>query len=188
MKGCDSSVSAPGTWDGYSITRIPFGQEICVTGIQLIRAFCILANGGRLVRPFIVRAIVDHDGRIEELNRPPAPVGYIVKPEIAEWLVKDALVRVVKEGTGKRAKLNEWQVFGKTGTANIAKADARGYSERHYMASFMAGAPAEDPAIVVLVSVRNPKKSLGKGYTGGLVASPAVKRIIERTLTYLGVE
>jgi cell division protein FtsI/penicillin-binding protein 2 len=181
-------LRAPGTWDGYSITRIPFGQEICVTGIQLIRAFCILANGGRLVRPFIVRAIVDHDGRIEELNRPPAPVGYIVKPEIAEWLVKDALVRVVKEGTGKRAKLNEWQVFGKTGTANIAKADARGYSERHYMASFMAGAPAEDPAVVVLVSVRNPKKSLGKGYTGGLVASPAVKRIIERTLTYLGVE
>ncbi|MEJ2702666.1 MAG: penicillin-binding transpeptidase domain-containing protein, partial [Sedimentisphaerales bacterium] len=88
----------------------------------------------------------------------------------------------------KRAKLDKWQVFGKTGTANIAKSDARGYSDRDYMASFMAGAPAEDPAIVVLVSVRKPNRALGRGYTGGLVASPAVKRIIERTLTYLGVE
>ena len=180
----------PGTWDGYSVTRIPFGQEICVTGIQLIRAFCILANGGRLVRPFIVRAIVDHNGQIKELNRPPSPVGYIIKPEIAEWLVNVALTGVVNEvgGTGKRAKLEKWQVFGKSGTANIARSDARGYSKRDYMASFMAGAPVEDPAIVVLVSIRKPNLSLGKSYTGGVVSSPVVAKIIERTLTYLGVE
>jgi cell division protein FtsI/penicillin-binding protein 2 len=178
----------PGTWDGYSVTRIPFGQEICVTGIQLIRAFCILANGGCLVRPFLVRAIVDHDGQIRDLNRPPPPVGYIIKPEVAEWLVTEALSRVVSEGTGKRAKLDRWQVFGKTGTANIALSDARGYSDRDYMASFMAGAPAEDPAVVVLVSIRKPNRSLGKGYAGGVVASPVGARIIERTLNYLGVE
>lgn len=183
----------PGTWTGYSVTRIPFGQEICVTSIQLIRAFCILANGGRLVRPFIIRAIVDHDGQIKEHNRPlgpgpPTPVGYILKPDVAEWLVHEALTRVVNEGTGKRAKLDKWQLFGKTGTANIARADARGYSDRDYMASFMAGAPLDDPAIVVLVSIRKPNRSLGKGYEGGVVASPVAKKIIERTLTYLGIE
>jgi len=178
----------PDAWNGYSVTRIPFGQEICVTGIQLIRAFCILANGGRLVRPFMVRAIVDHNGQIKDLKRPPPPVGYIIKPEVAEWLLTKVLTRVVNEGTGKRAKLDKWQVFGKTGTANIALSNSRGYSKSNYMASFMAGAPAEDPAIVVLVSIRKPNKALGKGYEGGVVASPVGAKIIERTLTYLGVE
>jgi cell division protein FtsI/penicillin-binding protein 2 len=175
-------------WDGYSVTRVPFGQEICVTGIQLIRGFCILANGGRLVRPFLVRAIVDNDGNITELKRPPPPVGYIIKNEVAKWIVRSAMTGVVNEvgGTGKRAKLDKWQVFGKTGTANIARSDGRGYSEHDYMSSFVAGAPAKDPAIVVLVSVRKPNRSLGKGYTGGVVAAPVAAKIIEKTLTYLG--
>jgi cell division protein FtsI/penicillin-binding protein 2 len=98
------------------------------------------------------------------------------------------MVGVVNEGTGRRAQLEEWQVFGKTGTANIAKSDSRGYSDRDYVASFVAGAPVEDPAIVVLVSIRKPNRSLGKGYTGGPVASPVAKNIIRNTLNYLGVE
>jgi len=172
-------------WTGYSVTRIPFGQEITVTAIQLVRAFCILANRGRLVRPFLVKAIVDNDGEITELKRPLPPVGYVVKPEVAEWVVSDAMVGVVNEGTGERAKLDKWQVFGKTGTANIAKSDERGYSDSDYVASFIAGAPAEDPSVVVLVSIRKPNKKLGKGYTGGVVASPVAGKIIEKTLNYL---
>jgi len=172
-------------WTGYSVTRIPFGQEITVTAIQLVRSFCILANHGRLVRPFLVKAIVDNDGKITELKQPLPPVGYIVKPEVAEWIVSDALVGVINEGTGKRAKLGKWQVFGKTGTANIAKSDEPGYSDSDYVASFIAGAPADDPAIVVLVSIRKPNKKLGKGYTGGVVASPVAGKIVEKTLNYL---
>ena len=183
----DGLLRPPDTWDGYSITRIPWGHEICVTGMQLVRAFCILANGGRLVRPFLVRAIVDNDGNITVLKRPPPPVGYIVKPEIAKWIVTEALTGVVNEGTGKRAQLEKWQVFGKTGTANIALSNARGFSDQDYVASFLAGAPADDPAIVVLVSIRKPNRSLGKGYEGGRVASPVAAKIIEKTLTYLGV-
>jgi cell division protein FtsI/penicillin-binding protein 2 len=184
----DGLLRPADTWTGYSVTRIPFGQEICVTGMQLIRAFCILANGGRLVRPFLVRAVVDNDGNITELKRPLAPVGYIIKNEIAKWIVENAMTGVVNEvgGTGKRAQLDKWKVFGKTGTANIARSDGRGYSERDYMSSFVAGAPAKDPAIVVLVSVRKPNRSLGKGYTGGVVAAPVAAKIIEKTLTYLG--
>jgi cell division protein FtsI (penicillin-binding protein 3) len=172
-------------WDGYSVTRIPFGQEITVTAIQLVRAFCILANHGRLVRPFLVKAIVDNDGEITELKRPLPPIGYVVKPEVAEWIISDAMVGVINEGTGKRAKLDKWQVFGKTGTANIAKSDERGYSDSDYVASFIAGAPVEDPTIVVLVSIRKPNKKLGKGYNGGVVASPVAAKIVEKTLNYL---
>jgi cell division protein FtsI/penicillin-binding protein 2 len=174
-------------WTGYSVTRIPFGQEISVTAVQLVRAFCILANGGHPVRPFVVRAIVDNEGEIVKLKRPPPPVGFVVNPEVAQWIVGDAMVGVVNEGTGKRAKLKGWQVFGKTGTANIAKSNERGYSESEYVASFVAGAPAEDPAVVVLVSIRKPNIKLGKGYTGGRVASPAAGKILEKTLNYLGV-
>jgi cell division protein FtsI/penicillin-binding protein 2 len=172
-------------WTGYSVTRIPFGQEICVTAMQLVRGFCILANGGRLVNPYLVKAIVDNNGEIIQARHPAAPVGYLIKREVADWIVQDCLVGVVNEGTGTRAKLKKWQVFGKTGSANIALADDRGYSEDNYIASFICGAPAEDPQIVVLVSIRKPNKKLKKGYTGGVVASPVAAAIVEKTLTYL---
>lgn len=176
-------------WTGYSITRIPYGHEITVTAIQVVRAFCMLANGGRVVHPFLVRAIVGNDGEIVKLKRPDPGVALVVKPEVARWIVTDALVGVVNEkkngGTGWRAKLDKWQVFGKTGTANIAKSDQKGYSDSDYIASFVAGAPAEDPAVIVLVSIRKPNKKLGKGYTGGAVASPVAGKIIEKALTYL---
>ncbi len=172
-------------WTGYSVTRIPFGQEISVTAIQLVRAFCILANGGRLVRPYLVKAIVGSNGEIIQLKRPTSTIGYVVKPEVAEWIVQVAMAGVVNEGTGRRAKLDGWQVFGKTGTANIAKSGERGYSESDYVASFVAGAPAEEPAVVVLVSIYKPNVKLAKGYTGGTVAAPVAAGILEKTLNYL---
>ena len=171
-------------WTGYSVTRVPFGQEISVTAIELVRAFCILANGGRLVKPFIVKAIVDSDGDIVELKGSGTQVGFVVKPETANWIVRDALVGVINEGTGRKAKLEKWQLFGKTGTAQLAKSDGRGYSDTDYVASFIAGAPAEEPEVVVLVSIRKPNIKLGKGYTGGTVAAPVVGRILEKTLNY----
>jgi cell division protein FtsI/penicillin-binding protein 2 len=130
--------------------------------------------------------VVDSDGKITRLNRPQqANVGFVVKPEVARWITTDAMTGVVNEGTGKKAKLEKWQVFGKTGTANIARSDQKGYDEESYIASFIAGAPAEDPAVMVLVSIRKPNKRLGRGYTGGVIAAPVVAEIIEKTLTYL---
>ncbi len=180
-----------GDWTGYSVTRIPFGQEISVTSIQLVRAFCVLASGGRLVQPFLVRAVVDSNGKIVKLRESVPEVGYVVKPEVAKWIVSDCLVGVVNErengGTGWRAKLEKWQVFGKTGTAQLARTDGKGYEPDAYVASFVAGAPADDPEVVVLVSIYKPNTKLGKGYTGGRVASPVAARILEKTLKYLRV-
>jgi cell division protein FtsI/penicillin-binding protein 2 len=175
-------------WTGYSVTRIPFGQEITVTAIQLIRAFCMLSNGGHSVQPYIVQAMVDKDGEITKIKHPSPPIGFVIKPEVANWMITDPLVGVINEkdkgGTGWRAKLEKWQVFGKTGTANIAKTSQKGYSESDYIASFLAGAPVENPKIVVLVSIRKPNKARGE-YTGGAVASPVAGKIIEKTLNYL---
>ena len=179
-------------WSGYSVTRIPYGYEINVTALQMLQAYCILANGGRLVRPHLVKAIVDNNGEIVQIKQPAPPVGYIIQQDVANWIVQDCLVGVVNErnngGTGWRAKLDKWQVFGKTGTANIARVGQGGYEENSNIASFVAGAPAEDPAIVVFVSVRRPNGRLGKGDSGGAVASPVAAKIIEKTLNYLGVK
>ena len=187
----EGKLSRVWDWTGYSVTRIPFGQEISVTSIQLVRAFCILASGGRSVQPFLVKAVVDSDGKIVKLRQSGPDVGYIVKPEVAKWIVNDCLVGVVNErengGTGWRAKLEKWQVFGKTGTAQLARSDGRGYEPNAYVASFVAGAPAENPEVVVLVSIYKPNTNLGKGYTGGTVASPVAAKILEKTLKYLRV-
>jgi len=178
-------------WTGYSVTRIPYGYELNVTAMQMLRAFCILASGGRSVQPFLVKAVVDSKGEIIKLRHSSPDVGYIIKPEVAKWIVNDCLVGVVNErengGTGWRAKLEKWQVFGKTGTANIAKVGERGYEDNSNLASFIAGAPAEEPAVIVLVSIRRPNGRLGKGDSGGAVASPVVGRILEKTLKYLRV-
>lgn len=176
-------------WSGYSVTRIPYGYEISVTAIQMVRTFCMLANGGYLVEPFLVRAIIDEDGEIIKLKKSTPPVGFVLNPEVAKWIVQKALVGVVNEqengGTGWRAQLERWQVFGKTGTANIAKVGQKGYFDRANIASFVGGAPAEEPAVVVFVSIRKPNSRLGKGDSGGVVAAPVAGRILEKTLNYL---
>ncbi|TFG47922.1 MAG: penicillin-binding protein 2, partial [Candidatus Brocadiia bacterium] len=184
LPGEDPGLMWPvGKWTGYSVTRVPYGQEVTVTAIQVVRAFCVLSNGGHSVQPYLVKAMVDDQGRVVTLKRQPPSVGYVISPDISKWIVTDALVGVVNDkndgGTGWRAKLEKWQVYGKTGTANIARSDGPGYSEEDYVASFVAGAPAEDPRVVVLVSIRKPNKRLGKGYTGGAVASPVAGKIIE---------
>jgi len=181
----DGLLRVPSRWTGYSVTRIPFGQEISVTAIQLVQAYCILANGGYLIEPHLVKAVVNKDGETVKYHSSLPAVGYAVKPRVAEWVTSVAMKDVVEEGTGTRVKLEKWTVFGKTGTANIAKEDGSGYSEDNYVASFIAGAPAEDPRVVVFVSIRKPAKSLGMGYTGGAVASPVAASIVKDTLTYL---
>lgn len=180
-----------GKWTGYSVTRIPYGYEISATALQMVRAYCILANGGRPVRLHLAKATADSDGKVTKLQRPPPAVGFVIKPEVAKWIITNPLVGVINErqngGTGWRARLKKWQVFGKTGTANTAKLSERGYEENANIASFIAGAPVDDPAVVVLVSVCKPNRKLGKGDSGGAVASPVAAKIIEKTLTYLGV-
>ncbi len=177
------------TAPGYSVTRIPFGQEIAVTGLQILRAFCMLANGGRLIHPYIVKSLIRSDGMVVDMKPSTLRVGYIIKPEVARWIVQEAMVAVVNDpkGTGAKAKLDKWTVFGKTGTAQLGNPDGGGYQDKAYVASFIAGAPAENPRVVVLISIRRPNVALKKGYTGGTVAAPVAASILEKTLTYLGV-
>jgi cell division protein FtsI/penicillin-binding protein 2 len=185
----EGMLRPPGVWTGYSTPRVAFGQEVSVTSLQMLRAFCMLANGGRVVWPHIVRALVTADGTVVDMRPSQLHVGYVIKPEVAHWLVTQAMVSVVNEkaGTGYKARLDKWQVFGKTGTGQVALPGSKGYVPNAYTASFIGGAPADDPKIVVLISIRRPNTKLKKGYTGGSVAAPVAGVILEKTLTYLGV-
>jgi cell division protein FtsI/penicillin-binding protein 2 len=174
-------------WTGYSITRIPYGQEISVTALQIARAYCTIANGGHMIKPHVLKSIVSPDGNVVEIAKHEPPTGSIIKPDVSKWLTTKALTAVITEehGTGHNAALERWEVFGKTGTANIARANAKGFSDMDYVASFAGGAPADKPAVVVLVSIRKPNRRLGRGYTGGTVAAPVVREILSSTLTYM---
>ena len=173
-------------WTGYSVARVPFGHEVSVTAMQMACAFCTLANDGRVIKPHLVKAVVSDAGKKVEITEPAQIGGFVVSSKTAQWMVRKAMTEVVKSGTGKSAALEKWQVWGKTGTANIANPNGT-YDEENYVASFIGGAPPEKPAVVVLVSIRKPNKRLGKGYTGGSVAAPVAAEILEKTLNYLKI-
>jgi cell division protein FtsI/penicillin-binding protein 2 len=168
----------------YSTGSVPMGQELSVTPLQLITAFSALANGGRLLRPRIVRAIVQPDGRRVLMFDEGEVVGRPVRAEIARYMVEQVLTDVVDRGTGRKAQLAGYSVFGKTGTAQ-KQSPSGGYQRGHYISSFIAGAPAHDPRLVALVVLNDP--SMGPEPFGGKVAAPAVAEILQRSLVYLGV-
>jgi len=113
----------------------------------------------------------------------PSPGRPVVRPDVARLLHSDFLYSVVERGTARRAKLESYSVGGKTGTAQVACKDGRGYEPGAYVASFVGIAPVDKPRVVCLVMVDRPTKS----HYGGVVSAPAVAAIVERTLSYLGV-
>jgi len=168
-------------WDGYSLRRVPFGQEISATAIQLAMAFSSLANGGLLLKPRIVDLVTDADGR-ETLRSTVQVVRRTVTPQVAAQTLA-VLEDVVSRGTGRRCRMRRWRSFGKTGTAQIA--GEGGYVEGAYVGSFIGGAPTSDPRLLCLISVYWPDAA--KGHYGATVAAPYVKQVLERSLTYLNV-
>ena len=177
-------------WNSYSTGSIPMGQEIAVTPIQLITAHAALANGGRLLRPQIVLENIDTS------IRPPSENAYqtdvatrvvsrTVSSDVARWIVRKPMSDVVRRGTGRKAQLDDYAVFGKTGTAQKPDPVTGSYSSRLHVSSFVAGAPAENPRVLVLVVVDEP--SVGGNHYGGTVAAPAATEILRKTLIHLRV-
>ncbi len=169
----------------FSPQSIPIGQEIAVTPIQIATGFSVFCNGGVLYRPRIIRGIIGPDGETLEDNSKPIALRRVLDEATSEMFRKRALVETVTDGTAKVAKLDEYQVFGKTGTAQIANiGGGHGYLAGKYVGSFVGGAPSDHPRVVALVSIYKPSK---EGYYGGTVAAPAVKEILADTLAYLRV-
>lgn len=169
------------TWAPIHAANIAFGQGISVSALQLVTAVAAIANHGLLMTPRLVEAITDAKGRV--IRRiAPHPVRQVVSPATAAT-VTDILETVVDQGgTGTRAALPGYLVCGKTGTAQVASPTG-GYAPGKFISSFVGFAPANDPAVVILVVLREPKTA----HYGGTVSAPAFRRIARETLLYLNI-
>ena len=157
-----------------------FGQGFRISPIQLITATCAIANGGDLMVPYLVGSIVDAQGNIVKETQP--TVKRKVISEDTAQKVAQMMTEVVNSGTGKNAKIEGYAVAGKTASAQ--KLDDNAENEV-YVASFVCFAPADDPKVAILVGVDNTHD----GYrSGGAVAAPIAKQVMEPTLEYLSVE
>lgn len=163
-------------WSDRSLETIAIGQEVSVTALQLAQGVGAIANDGLLLTPRIVKGVMGPDGEYEP-QEPPAPVRQVVSPQTAAR-VRNILEGVVTTGTGHLARIDGVRIAGKTGTAQRAAASGRGYDPNSSMVSFVGFLPADDPKLLCLIVVDNPRR----GRWGGQVAAPAFGRVIERIM------
>ncbi|MCD6402245.1 penicillin-binding protein 2, partial [bacterium] len=168
---------------GYEVNfaTASFGQGIEVTPIQLVRAYCAIANGGKLVRPYLVNKILDKKGRVLEEIQPEISESSIISQKAARELTA-MLVNVVERGFAKRAQIKGYYIAGKTGTAMIPWSsldiDKKGYSEKTWQ-SFIGYFPAFDPKILILVKLDNPATK-----TAEYSAVPIFRKLAEFIINY----
>ena len=168
-------------WSWTDLSRMPMGHGVAVTPLQITRAFCALANDGVLINPTIEAAdeATDDQRRTNITAR-------VLSPRVVEQ-TRAALAEVVTDpqGTGRRARSELYDLFGKTGTAELPNLKEGGYYRDQYVSSFIAGAPVDQPRLVVGCFITRPDRSIG--HFGGKVSGPAVRNVMERSLMYLGV-
>lgn len=168
-------LKPPEQWSGRTLETMGMGQEIGVTAIQMAMAYAAVANGGRLYKPRLVKAIVDENGRVRETIEPKV-VRSVVKKETSD-LMAGLLTRVVNCGTGTQAKIKGVEIAGKTGTGQ--KAVNGVYADGKYCSVFAGYLPARAPTMVCVVVIDEPTL---RGYYGGTVCAPVFKRVMEYAL------
>jgi cell division protein FtsI (penicillin-binding protein 3) len=166
-------------WTRVDASTIAFGQGISVTAIQLISALSAIANQGVLMKPYIVRGLVDKKGQIVK-RYTPTPVRQVVSPQTAKRLTQ-LLTNVVgdQDGTGKNARIVNVNVAGKTGTSQKFDFARRVYSSERVRTSFMGFFPSEAPQVAILVILDEPQRDKW----GGVASAPVFKNIAEQILT-----
>jgi len=188
--GKKSGLSLPGesagqlkdqsSWNRLSLASISFGHEIAVTPIQMIGALAAIANGGNLMEPHIVKALIK-DGRVVEQFQP-KKIRRVISEQTSLQMI-EILRSAVKNGTGKKAALEGFDLAGKTGTAQKYNMETQSYSSTEFISSFIGFAPADSPRLVTLVMIDNPKGL----HWGSVVAAPVFRQITKKTLRYLNI-
>lgn len=167
-------------WSKLSPHIIPFGQEVAVTPLQMTRAMAVVANGGLLVQPRLLKSIRDGRGRamVEPSRTQPARV---ISAETAR-LMRDILAGAVERGTGQSAAVDGYRAGGKTGTAQKLEPNGQ-YSHSKFIGSFVGFVPVEQPQLVIGVFIDEPHPV----YYGGVVAAPVFRHVAEAGLRYLNI-
>ncbi|MBR5507383.1 MAG: PASTA domain-containing protein [Clostridia bacterium] len=182
--GFDLPGEAPGLFhsmDRFNIVELAtasFGQGFTVTPLQLITAYSAITNDGYMVKPHLIKSLVDNDGNIIE-NFETQTIRQVVSADTANTVCK-ILEGVASEGTSKNAYIDGYHIAGKTGTSEKTP---RGSGK--YVASFVGFAPADDPELICLVMLDEP---MGSSYMGGAIAAPTFKEIMSDVLIYRQIE
>ncbi len=178
------------TVKNVDLARMGFGQAVTVTPLQLITAISAVINGGKLMKPHLAKElcepVVDEDGQeTERLVKAITPqrVRQVISPETSKIMCQ-VLEGVVKDGSGRNAYIPGYRVGGKTGTAQKYGPGGKILPNKN-ISSFVGFAPADDPQVIVLFMVDEPETSVT---FGSVIAAPYVKKILEDTLKYWGVE
>ncbi len=159
------------------LATVSFGQSFQITPIQLVTTVSSIINGGKRITPHFGVEVRDSDGNLVETLAYETQEG-ICSEETSETM-QYLLQRVVDDGGGKNAKIEGYAIGGKTATSQTLPR-----SEHRYISSFLGFAPADDPQVLVLAIIDNPKGT----YYGGMIAAPVVKEVMENILPYLGLD
>lgn len=188
--GLPTDIDLPGEVSGYVPKPKSFhvntkrylghGYGLSSTPLQVVTAYAAIANGGTLMKPYIIKKISNSSGEVLQLNKP-EKVRQVVSKETA-LRVTDLLTAVVDSGTGKRAQIVRMKIAGKTGTSQ--KITNGRYSKSDYNASFAGFFPADNPQIAMIVIVENPRRSI----YGGFNSAPIFKNIASRWMLSKGYE
>ncbi len=174
-------VRPPENWSGMSIGSISIGQEIASTPLQVLRAYSVIANGGLLVKPYLLSEIQSPDG--STIHKTVPETKRVISEKTASKF--NSILTTVTEvgGTAKEASVDGNLVAGKTGTAQKFDTHTKRYSKTNYVSSFVGFVPADKPRVALIVVVHDPR---GHIY-GGIVAAPVFRKIANDALSYLEV-
>jgi len=170
----------PARMPNIAVDTVSFGQGLSATGLQTVMAMAAIANGGVLLKPFIVSKVVAPDGKVL-LQRQREEVRRVLRPATARDITA-MLEEVVEKGTGTKARVNGFRVAGKTGTAQKVDPIRGGYGDKR-LATFLGFLPADEPRLAILVAVDEPEGDV----FGGSVAAPAWSAIAAEALRQIGV-
>jgi cell division protein FtsI/penicillin-binding protein 2 len=185
--GIELSPESSGNIDSLDINRriysatASFGQGISVTPIQMVNSFATIANGGKLMKPYLVDKIIKSDGSVEETR--PKEVRQVISKKTS-LLLSGMLASTVEKGHGKRAGVPGYYIAGKTGTAQVPKEEGGGYEEDKTIGSFAGFGPVENPRFAMLVRIDNPKDVMWAESS----AAPLFGRIAKFILNYYEIK
>lgn len=169
-------------WFGVDLATISFGQGVSVSAVQLAAAMSAIANGGVLMKPYLVEKVTDSNGAVIRRFEPQL-IRKVLSPETASTVSRMMEGVTAEGGTGMNGAVDGYRVAGKTGTAQKVDAVTKGYSVDKRTASFLGFLPADDPRLTIMVIIDEPKTSP----YGGVVAAPAFSAIAQQSLCYLRV-
>jgi cell division protein FtsI (penicillin-binding protein 3) len=176
-----SLINAMPKWPEIVLSNVSFGHGIGVTAIQMANVYSAIANGGHLMKPYLVKRVIDSDGHVLDERKP--QIIRDVLSEKEDSMLTLMLSTVTEEGgTGTLARVDGYPVAGKTGTAQKVKTGGRGYVHNAYISSFAGFVPANNPQFTIYVVVNNPRKE----FYGAQVAAPLFNHLASFALHQKG--